>query len=132
MLTGADGVLSAAPEGLLVVLLSTISIRELRELAKVCARHRVTLLDAPVTGGPSAADNGLLVMVGGPDGAVARARPVLDGFADKVVHCGPQGTGMVTKLARNMFSYSVWAAARGRQAERRLPRDDRRPPSRGL
>jgi 3-hydroxyisobutyrate dehydrogenase-like beta-hydroxyacid dehydrogenase/alkylhydroperoxidase/carboxymuconolactone decarboxylase family protein YurZ len=112
VLTAADGVLAAARDDLIVVLLSTVPLRELRELAEVSARAGVTLMDAGVSGGTVAATNGLVVMAGGPDEAVARARPVLEGFGKLVVHCGPLGAGMVTKLARNAFSYSVWAAAR--------------------
>ena len=48
-------------------------------------------------------------MVGGPDEAVATARPVLDDFAKAVVHCGPTGSGMTTKIARNLIQYGCWA-----------------------
>jgi 3-hydroxyisobutyrate dehydrogenase-like beta-hydroxyacid dehydrogenase/alkylhydroperoxidase/carboxymuconolactone decarboxylase family protein YurZ len=112
VLAGADGVLSAARDGLIVALLSTVTLRELRELAAACAEAGVSLIDAGVSGGTGAASNGLVVMAGGPDDVVERARPVLEGFGGLVVHCGPLGAGMATKLARNAFSYSVWAAAR--------------------
>jgi 3-hydroxyisobutyrate dehydrogenase-like beta-hydroxyacid dehydrogenase len=111
-LTGADGVLTAARGDLVVVLLSTVTLRELRELAAVCAEAGVTLLDAGVSGGTGSSTNGLVVMVGGPDDAVERARPVLEGFGKLVVHCGPRGAGMAAKLARNALTYSGWAAAR--------------------
>jgi 3-hydroxyisobutyrate dehydrogenase-like beta-hydroxyacid dehydrogenase/alkylhydroperoxidase/carboxymuconolactone decarboxylase family protein YurZ len=111
VLTAPDGVLSAAREGLIVALLSTVTPHELDELAAVCAKAGVTLLDTPVTGGPDAARNGLIVMVGGPDDMAARVRPVLEGFGKLVVHCGPRGAGMAAKLARNALTYSGWAAA---------------------
>ena len=112
VLTAAEGVLAAARDGLIVVVLSTVTIRELRELDTVCAQAGVTLLDAGVSDGSEAARNGLVVMVGGPDEAVARALPVLEGFGKKVVHCGPLGAGMAAKLARNALTYTGWAAAR--------------------
>ena len=84
VLTAADGVLAAARGGLIVVVLSTVTIRELRELDTVCAQAGVTLLDAGVSDGSEAARNGMVVMVGGPDDAVARALPVLEGFGKKV------------------------------------------------
>ncbi len=111
-LTGADGVLAGARDDLTVVLLSTVTLRELGELTALCAEAGVTLLDAGVSGGTGAASNGLVVMVGGPDDAVARARPVLEGFGKLVVHCGQRGAGMAAKLARNALTYSGWAAAR--------------------
>ena len=65
-----------------------------------------------MTGGTVAAKNGLVTMVGGPDEAVQRALPVLEAFSKNVVHCGPLGAGMATKLARNAITYAMWAAVR--------------------
>ncbi|MET0704280.1 MAG: NAD-binding protein, partial [Mycobacterium sp.] len=39
-----------------------------------------------------------------------RAMPVLDDFAKRVVHCGPLGAGMATKIARNVITYGTWRA----------------------
>ncbi|WP_264068720.1 NAD(P)-binding domain-containing protein [Mycolicibacterium komossense] len=112
VIAGEDGILSAAHPGLVVVLLSTITVEAVHELADLCERGGVAFLDARVSGGNGAADNGLTVMVGGPDEIVERARPILEDFAKVVVHCGDLGTGMITKLARNTLTYSVWAAVR--------------------
>ncbi|MEU4837507.1 NAD(P)-binding domain-containing protein [Nocardia testacea] len=112
VISGAGGLLDAAQPGTTVVLLSTVDVDTVRELAAACAARRVEFLDAGVTGGTEAANNGLTVMVGGAEEAVLRARPVLEDFAKLVVHCGGLGTGMVTKLARNALTYSIWAAVR--------------------
>jgi 3-hydroxyisobutyrate dehydrogenase-like beta-hydroxyacid dehydrogenase/alkylhydroperoxidase/carboxymuconolactone decarboxylase family protein YurZ len=105
-LVGPGGLLTAGKSGLTIVLLSTLSISAVHELAAVCQEHDATLLDAGVT----QAGGGLLVtMIGGPDEVVDRVQPVLDAFSKAVVHCGPLGTGMVTKLARNLVTYSGWA-----------------------
>jgi 3-hydroxyisobutyrate dehydrogenase len=107
-----DVLLPAARRGTTVVLLSTVGLAAVLDLAARCAEHGVTLLDAGVTNGPGAATNGLVTMVGGPDEAVAAAMPVLEAFSRAVVHCGPLGTGMTAKLARNAITYSMWAAVR--------------------
>jgi 3-hydroxyisobutyrate dehydrogenase-like beta-hydroxyacid dehydrogenase len=112
VLTAENGVLSRARAGQIVVLLSTVGLSAVRELSALCAAHDVTLLDAGVTGGTEAATNGLVTMVGGPEDAVVTALPVLQDFSKAVVHCGPLGAGMVTKLARNAITYSFWAAVR--------------------
>ena len=104
--------LPAARPGSTVVLLSTVSLAAVRELAASCAEHDVTLLDAGVTNGPAAATNGLVTMVGGPESTVEAVLPVLEAFSQAVVHCGPLGAGMTTKLARNAITYSMWAAVR--------------------
>ena len=43
-------------------------------------------------------------MVGGADDDVARARPVIDCFAGRVVHTGPTGSGHTMKLLNNFVS----------------------------
>lgn len=108
VLNGEQGVLAAAHDGLTVVLLSTVSLASVRQLSDLCAERGVTLLDCGVTPGDKAAENGMVVMVGGDTSEVDRVRPVLDDFAKAVVHCGPLGAGMATKIARNIVTYGSW------------------------
>ena len=109
VLGGERGLLAAGRDGLVVGLLSTVELAEVREFAQLCAEHGATLLDAGVT---QAGDGLLVTMVGGPEEVVARVRPVLAAFSKDVVHCGPLGAGMTTKIARNIVGYSCWAAVR--------------------
>lgn len=111
-LTGEDGLLTRAHPGLVVVLLSTVAVPVVHELAGSCAAAGASLLDCGVTPGNKAAENGMVAIVGGPDDVVAAARPVLDDFAKTVVHCGPLGAGMATKIARNVVTYGSWRAVR--------------------
>lgn len=108
VLNGEQGLLRGARPGLIVVLLSTVSLVSVTRLSELCAEHAVTLLDCGVTPGDKAAENGMVAMVGGDDEPVERARPALAGFAKAVVHCGPLGAGMATKLARNVVTYGSW------------------------
>ena len=67
--------------------------------------HGITLIDAPLSRTPKDAEEGTLdVMVGGADADVARARPVIDCFAGRVVHTGPTGSGHTMKLLNNFVS----------------------------
>jgi len=91
------------------VVLSTVSVPVIEELAAQCAKVGVALLDCGVTPGDKAADNGMVAMVGGPEDVVQRAMPVLTDFAKAVAHCGPLGAGMATKIARNVVTYATWA-----------------------
>lgn len=62
-------------------------------------------VDAPVGRTSEEAENGtLLVMVGGDSEHVERARPILDCMGDTVIHCGPAGAGIRTKLVNNYLS----------------------------
>lgn len=88
----------------LVIDTSTISPVTARLLADDFSRAGGAYLDAPVSGGAAGAAAGqLLMMVGGDEAPFARAMPVLDAMARKVVHCGGPGTGAVVKLANNML-----------------------------
>ncbi|CAN5623263.1 hypothetical protein BH10ACT9_BH10ACT9_16870 [soil metagenome] len=111
VLSGPDGVLAGSRPGLIVVVLSTVAVPEVHELAALCAEVDVALLDCGVTPGDQAAHNGLVAMVGGDDCTVRRAMPVLSDFAKRVVHCGPVGAGMATKIARNVVTFGSWRAA---------------------
>ncbi|MCU1686956.1 MAG: hypothetical protein JWQ81_7695 [Amycolatopsis sp.] len=112
VLSGPEGVLAGAQDGLIVVLLCTVAVPVVRELADVCAAVGVRLLDCGVTPGDKAAQHGMVAIVGGDEAVVEAARPVLDDFAKAVVHCGPVGAGMATKIARNMITYSSFRAVR--------------------
>ncbi|MCW2863653.1 MAG: hypothetical protein JWP48_5361 [Actinoallomurus sp.] len=110
VLSGENGVLSGARPGLIVVLLCTVAVPVVHELAETCAKAGVALLDCGVTPGDRAAENGMVAILGGDPETVARAMPVLEDFAKKVVHCGPLGAGMATKIARNVITYGSWRA----------------------
>ncbi|MCX5240274.1 NAD(P)-binding domain-containing protein [Streptomyces prunicolor] len=105
---GEKGLLSAARPGLVIVLLATVALPVVHELGALCARHGVGFLDCGVTPGDKAAEHGMVAIVGGEDATVEAALPVLDDWAKKVVHCGPLGAGMATKIARNVITYGSW------------------------
>jgi 3-hydroxyisobutyrate dehydrogenase-like beta-hydroxyacid dehydrogenase len=50
----------------------------------------------------------MVAILGGDHAVADRALPVLDDWAKKVVHCGPLGAGMATKIARNVVAYGGW------------------------
>jgi 3-hydroxyisobutyrate dehydrogenase len=110
VLSGPNGVLAAARPGLNVVLLATVSLKDLRAIRALTDAAGVGLVDSGVTGGPKAKENGLICLVGGDDAVLAEVRPVLDGFARSVAHMGGPGTGMAAKIARNVVVYGCLRA----------------------
>lgn len=104
VIEGPDG-LASANTPLLVVDCSTADPASTRRLAASLAPRGITLIDAPLGKTPKDAWDGTLdVMVGGEPEAVARARPVLEAFAARVVPTGPVGTGHTMKLLNNFLS----------------------------
>ena len=75
----------------------------------------IGFIDAPVSGGVAGAEAGTLtVMVGGDAAALERARPVLDCFAGKIVHCGDIGAGHALKAVNNaLLALHIWSTAEG-------------------
>ena len=101
---GDRGVISAAPPGLVVVDHSTISPSATRRMNDALSARGATLLDAPVSGGDVGARNATLsIMVGGDEAAFRRVRPLLEKLGKTITHCGPSGTGQLTKLVNQIL-----------------------------
>lgn len=91
---------------------STISPNTAVELAEELAPQGIHIVDAPVSGGGGAAENGeLAVMVGAERDVYERIKPAFKQFASMVVHAGEPGAGTRMKLARNMLTFTSYAAA---------------------
>lgn len=100
---GEHGIVHGAGAGLLVVDHSTIEPDTARRVADALRARGVDMLDAPVSGGSLAAEAGTLaVMAGGPDAAFARAVPILEAYAKRIVHIGPNGAGQVAKACNQI------------------------------
>jgi 3-hydroxyisobutyrate dehydrogenase-like beta-hydroxyacid dehydrogenase len=107
-----DGVLAGMASGGVIVIHSTVHPHTCQRIADAAAAKGVAVLDAPVSGGGgAAAERQLLVMVGGEQEAFDRARPVIDTFAQPLLHLGPLGSGQMAKLLNNtVFSAQITLA----------------------
>ena len=95
----------AAGRRILCIDFSTIDQSTAMRIAGRLAQEGIDYLDAPVSGGPIAADAGTLsVMVGGDAAAFERARPVFEAIGKSIVHMGPSGSGVATKLCNNLIT----------------------------
>lgn len=71
-------------------------------MSKALPSGQGAFVDAPMSGGVVGATAGTLTfMLGAPESLVARIEPVLLRMGKRVLHCGPQGTGLSAKLANN-------------------------------
>ena len=101
-----------ASPGTVIAIHSTIADSTAAELAAEFAPHDIHVIDAPVSGGAAGADKGeLATMVGAPREIYERIKPVFKRWASLVIHAGEPGAGTRMKLARNMLTFTAFAAA---------------------
>jgi len=90
--------------GATIAVHSTVRPDTVERLAVRSGDVGVSVLDAPVMGGAAAARNrSLMVVAGGDADVVERCRPMLEAYADPIVHVGPVGAGQVAKLLFNLL-----------------------------
>ncbi len=115
LLDGPDGLLAGLEPGALFVDCTSGDPATSRRIGERLAAVGVAFIDAPVSGGVAGAEKGTLtVMCGGDPALLERARPVLQAFGQKLVHCGPVGAGDALKAVNNAFlAIHIWSAAEG-------------------
>lgn len=98
------GLLEAFDTQPLVIDASTIAPEDARVVAEAAHKRGISFLDAPVSGGVGGAKAGTLTfIVGGPEAAFQRARPVLETMGKNIFHAGEAGAGQVAKICNNML-----------------------------
>lgn len=107
------GAAAGLHDGAIVIMTSTIGTEAVKLAAARLAEHGVSMLDAPVSGGPVRAGIGdLLIMVGAEPSVVDRAAPVLDRLASTVYVVGPNpGDGQTMKTVNQLLCGIHTAAA---------------------
>jgi 3-hydroxyisobutyrate dehydrogenase/2-hydroxy-3-oxopropionate reductase len=100
---GPDGIAAGAGDAT-VIDMSTVGPAAVERLASVL---ETDLLDAPVLGSISEAEEGrLAIFVGGDEGVFERWRELL-GVLGTPMHVGPQGSGAAAKLVANSTLFGV-------------------------
>ncbi len=104
LILGQGGIAEYAKPKALIIDCSTIGMTAACELATTLKGQGLRFLDAPVTGGDIGAINGTLtIMVGGDISDFEQALPVLKTIGQKIVHCGPSGSGQAVKLCNQVL-----------------------------
>lgn len=105
---GPDGIAAGIRPGAIALDTSTIDPETVHRVANAVEAADAGFLDAPVSGSVSTVEKGgLTIMVGGETDLIAKARPVLDALATKVIHIGPTGSGAAAKLAVNSLVHGL-------------------------
>ncbi|GAB4392263.1 MAG: 3-hydroxyisobutyrate dehydrogenase [Gammaproteobacteria bacterium] len=99
-----DGLFSRANPSTLFIDCSSIDVATARVLHQRAQQASCHMVDAPVSGGVTGAEQATLtIMVGGTEQAVALAQPYLSAMGKTIVHAGIAGTGQVAKICNNMM-----------------------------
>ena len=104
VLFGAAGVAEGLSKGKIVVDMSSISPMETKQYAKRINALGCEYLDAPVSGGEVGAKNAALtIMVGGPDSAFAKVKPLFELMGKNITLVGGNGDGQTCKVANQII-----------------------------
>jgi len=105
VLFSPNGLAAGLSKGKLVIDMSSISPSATKDFAKRINALGCDYLDAPVSGGEVGAKQAsLTIMVGGPDAAFARAKPLFELMGKNITHVGSaNGDGQTCKVANQII-----------------------------
>lgn len=100
-----EGALAGMRSGSTLIIMSTISPREVEEAERVASKSGVTVIDAPVSGGRRGAEEGsLTIMVGGEGKAVSENEALFKAMGKNVYHVGEKvGLGQAMKMTNQIL-----------------------------
>ena len=113
---GKGGIVETGRAGAVVVDHGTTVLDVTREMAKELERCcGMAWVDAPVSGGPSAAEDGsLAIMAGGSADAIVKVKNLMEGLSGVFTYMGDVGAGQITKMVNQVLvltNYCVIAEA---------------------
>ena len=102
---GDQGLMHTLPPGATVIVTATIEPAQMRQIGAALADSGINLVDSPVSGGKSGADNGSLTMMAAASREVFDAcRDVFDALGEQIFHVGEEvGMGQTVKAALQAF-----------------------------
>ncbi|EXI62765.1 oxidoreductase [Mannheimia granulomatis] len=106
VLFGEDGVAQHLKKGSVVMVSSTISAQDSKDISQKLTEFGLVMLDAPVSGGAAKAAQGeMTVMASGSAEAFEKLKPVLDAVAGKVYNIGEEiGLGATVKIIHQLLA----------------------------
>jgi len=105
---GAGNLVASLKPGTLYIDHTTNAPALVRRVHALLAAKGVAMVDAPVSGGMEGAQTrDLLAMAGGDPEDFARARPLLEAIAKRVMYTGGIGTGSIAKIMHNSATFTL-------------------------
>ena len=108
VLAVVDALLPGLRAGSIVIDCSTVGADTAREATRRVGARSASFLDAPVSGGVEGARDGTLaIMVGGPEPAFERARPVFAAMGRTTMRFGDNGAGQAAKATNQIMCAGI-------------------------
>lgn len=103
-----SGIFNGMKKGAVLIDHTTTSATIAKELYSEAKSKGFSFLDAPVSGGQSGAEKGILtIMVGGDEETYIRAEPIMKSYAKAITHIGGPGAGQLTKMVNQICSAGI-------------------------
>jgi 3-hydroxyisobutyrate dehydrogenase-like beta-hydroxyacid dehydrogenase len=108
LLLGDRGLFRSSRPSHVHIVMGTVGAVAVRELAREGRAHGVAIVDAPVSGSVSMAEEATITaMVGAEPDVYETVRPVIAAMTRQQFHTGPVGSGSAAKLAVNLTLASL-------------------------
>jgi 4-hydroxybutyrate dehydrogenase/sulfolactaldehyde 3-reductase len=108
VVSGSGGLVERGRAGMLMIDMSTIDPAASRAFGALLAEPGIGFVDAAVGRSPAPAERAeSLFMVGAAAADLERARPILAAMSNKIIHCGPQGSGISMKIVNNFLAMAT-------------------------
>ena len=105
-----DGLLEGLRSGMVIADCSTAEPSSTAKVAEAIKAKGAHFVDTPLVRTPKEAEEGKLgLMTGGDEKVLKDIRPILDCFADTIIHAGPVGAGHTLKLINNFIAIGTAA-----------------------
>ncbi|WP_026703047.1 NAD(P)-dependent oxidoreductase [Salibacterium aidingense] len=101
---GEDGVIHGVKKDTTVIEMTTSTPEMTKNMGRELHKKGVNIIDAPVSRGIPAAEQGTLsILVGGEKETLKNSRSILETLGTDIIHCGELGTGHAVKAINMMM-----------------------------
>ena len=102
---GSKGLVKYLKQGSTIIDMTTGEPSITREIETKLKKNGINFLDAPVSGGPKGAKNGIIaIMVGGEKNIFFKIKPLLHVISNNVFYTGNVGSGHSLKAGNNLLN----------------------------
>ena len=105
IVVGEDGLINDLKKNTFIIDMTTGEPEVTRNIFKILAKKDINFVDAPVSGGPRGAKDGIIAIMAGCEEIIfQKIKPLLNIISKNVFHAGPIGSGHSLKAGNNLLN----------------------------